>query len=136
MNKLGFCPTLMALAMFLLLPVTTNAAELIMFDSPTCSWCEAWENEIGDIYHKTNEGKRAPLRRQSIHDEIPPDLNYLKAIRYTPTFILISQGKEIGRINGYPGEESFWFLLNQLIGKLDKKVSACPAPNQEENVKC
>jgi len=34
---------------------------------------------------------------------------------FTPTFVLMQDGVEIGRIEGYPGEDFFWGLLNQMI---------------------
>ena len=43
-----------------------RAAELIMFNQAYCEWCEAWEQDIGVIYDKTEEGKRAPVRRVMI----------------------------------------------------------------------
>jgi len=136
MNKLGKYVLISFFALFFILPIKAGATELLMFDSPSCDWCEAWEEEVGVIYDKTDEGKLAPVRRLSIHDDMPPDLNHLKGIRYTPTFVLMAENKEVGRISGYPGEEHFWFLLNKLIGKLENKTSACPSSNQEENAKC
>jgi hypothetical protein len=37
----------------------------------------------------------------------------------TPQFVLVANGREIGRIRGYPGEDHFWGLLGVLIKKLD-----------------
>ena len=39
------------------------------------------------------------------------------AVVYTPTFLLMSDSREIGRIEGYPGEDFFWALLNQILDK-------------------
>ena len=55
----------------------------------------------------------------------PADLNPLKPVIYTPTFVLIDNGKEIGRIIGYPGEDFFWGLLNEMVGKLPVPLRAC-----------
>ena len=110
------------LAVFALMACLWNkaeAAQLIMVEQRLCEWCEAWHKDVGSIYHKTPEGKMAPLRRVSIHDDLPPDLQFITGLVYTPTFILIDGGKEIGRIRGYPGEDFFWGLLQQLIGKLN-----------------
>lgn len=38
---------------------------------------------------------------------------------YTPTFILLEDGQEVGRIEGYPGEGFFWGLLGKMLEKLD-----------------
>jgi hypothetical protein len=89
-----------------------------MFEQPGCEWCEAWDEQIGDIYHKTREGEVAPLRRINIHDRLPHDLAFISGLVYTPTFVLVHDGREIGRIQGYPGEDFFWGLLQQLLGRL------------------
>ena len=94
------------------------AAELIMIEQEHCPWCEAWNDEIGGIYHKTTEGKRAPLRRIDIHDEPPEDLKDMTWGNYTPTFVLWDNGKEVARLRGYPGDEFFWYLLGQMLDKL------------------
>ena len=38
----------------------------------------------------------------------------LAPIRYTPTFVLARDGREVGRIEGYPGDSFFWALLDKL----------------------
>jgi len=37
------------------------AAELVMFDSPVCEWCEVWEEEVGIVYRAP---RKMPLRDQ------------------------------------------------------------------------
>ena len=101
-------------------PLQINAptVELVMFEQDACEWCEVWNDQVGIVYHKTTEGKRAPLRRVDIHSPRPNDLRSLAPAVYTPTFVLVENGLEIGRIRGYPGEDFFWGMLDQLIGKL------------------
>lgn len=109
-----------ALCLFLVgLPILGNAAELIMFEEAGCPWCARWNDEIAPIYPKTTEGKIAPLRRVDLHGDWPEDLPELKPVHYTPTFVLIADGKEVGRILGYPGEDFFWGLLAGLIAEID-----------------
>lgn len=113
---------------FVFMTVTpATAAELVMFDSPVCEYCEQWDEEIAAIYPKTDEGRAAPLRRLSIHDPLPEDLSKIKAIVYTPTFVLIENGRELGRISGYPGEDFFWGFLENLIAKLPNPPGDCLA---------
>ncbi len=95
-----------------------RAAELLMFEEDWCTWCERWNDEVGVIYHKTTEGKRAPLRRVDIHGSFPEDVTLALRPQYTPTFVLIENGREVGRIEGYPGEDFFWGLLGRLFEKL------------------
>lgn len=106
-----------------------NAAQLIMLDEAGCPWCEMWEEEVGVVYHKTPEGKRAPLRRLNIHAPLPKELKFLVKGRYTPTFILVDQGREIGRIRGYPGEDFFWGHLAQMLERLPSNANRQPNVN-------
>ena len=89
-----------------------------MFGQPLCEWCATWEKEVGIVYTKTDEGKRVPIRKVNIHGERPADLSVIDRVVYTPTFVLMHNGAEIGRILGYPGEDHFWGLLQQLLQRL------------------
>lgn len=98
--------------------VAASAAELVMFEAAYCEWCETWNEEIGPIYPKTAEGRAAPLRRVDIDAPRPDDLRTINGIVFTPTFVLVHEGQEIGRINGYPGEDFFWGLLGALLERV------------------
>jgi hypothetical protein len=91
--------------------------ELVMVEEDGCSWCRLWHEEIGPIYPKTSESEAAPLRRVDIHSDWPADLSKVKPVHFTPTFVLVKDGEEVGRILGYPGEDFFWALLAEMIGK-------------------
>ena len=109
-------------AVLALAPVGPRAAELLMFEEHWCHYCEQWDEEIGVIFHKTTEGKRAPLRRVDIHGDFPADVELAMRPQFTPTFVLVKDGREIGRIEGYPGEDFFWGLLNRLMAKLPAPI--------------
>lgn len=85
-----------------------------MAEEQGCVWCARWNEEISHIYPKTAEGKIAPLRRYDLHNEIP-DAALEKRVHFTPTFVLIQDGKEVGRIEGYPGADFFWGLLTMMF---------------------
>lgn len=95
---------------------------LLMLDQQGCEWCEVWEEEVGVVYDKTAEGRQAPLLRASIHDPLPEGVTLERRARYTPTFVLLESGSEIGRIEGYPGEDFFYGLLQRLLARTDGGV--------------
>lgn len=102
-----------------------RAAELVFFMSEACGICERWNDEIGGIYPKTDEAKVLPLRVQSVHDDMPADLAFVKGVAFTPTFVVVDDGKEVGRIVGYISDYFFW----EQIGGLIKQTAANPAAN-------
>ena len=72
-------------------------------------------DEIGPAYPKTDEGKYAPLMRRDIGLGAPEGGRYARRVNFTPTFILMEDGTELARIEGYPGEDFFWPILTQLL---------------------
>ena len=87
---------------------------LLMAEETGCYWCAKWNEEIAHIYPKTAEGRTAPLHRYDVHSETP-DVAFERRVHFTPTFILVDDGREVGRIEGYPGEDFFWGLLGQML---------------------
>ena len=88
---------------------------LLMFDADDCPYCKQWETEVGVVYPRTAEGRLAPLQRRPLHDADALSASLSKPVRFTPTFVLLRDGLEAGRITGYPGEAHFWGLLGELL---------------------
>ncbi len=101
-----------------LICLPTLAAELVMVEQEGCHWCAQWDAEIAPIYPKTDEGQRAPLRRVGLRD-LPEDIEFRSRPVFTPTFVLVENGKELGRMEGYAGDEFFWFLLGKMLDEHD-----------------
>lgn len=97
------------------LPLAARAETyLLMAEEHGCMWCARWNKEISHIYPKTPEGRAAPLVRYDLHSE-NPDVEFDRRVHFTPTFILVTDGVEVGRIEGYAGEDFFWGLLNMML---------------------
>lgn len=88
---------------------------LVMVEQPGCIYCQAWNDEISATYPKTDEGRAAPLTRVQLRDPLPDDMTFARPAVFTPTFVLLDDGAEIGRIEGYPGQDFFWGLLGQML---------------------
>ncbi|WP_254436345.1 hypothetical protein [Ruegeria arenilitoris] len=104
-----------AIALFTWPAASHAEMTLLMAEEDGCMWCARWDSEISEIYPKTPEGKVAPLRRLEIQDSTPADVTLKRPLYYTPTFVLLDDGQEVGRIEGYPGEDFFWGLLSVLL---------------------
>ena len=91
---------------------------LMMVEEEGCPWCARWNAEVGDVYSKTEEGLVAPLWRHDINDLAPEGVTFVSQPHFTPTFILLVDGIEVNRIEGYPGEGFFWGLLDMMLADL------------------
>ena len=110
-----------ALASLCLLTLSHSlaAAELIMFERRGCPYCARWNAEVAPAYVKTKEGQRAPLRRYDLDQGQPKEITLKSPVIYTPTFVLVEDNREVGRITGYADNGMFWGTLTQLLAKLD-----------------
>lgn len=87
---------------------------LVMVEEPGCPYCAKWNKEVATAYANSPEGRFAPLvRRMRGH----PDIAHIKGLNYSPTFLVMRDQEEIGRITGYPGADFFWALLDELLVK-------------------
>jgi thioredoxin-related protein len=111
-----------ALAASLLWPALSHAAELVMFEQGGCIYCARWNRDVGPVYDKTAEARRLPLRRIDIDQQNAAGVSLTEPVRYTPTFVVVDNGREIGRITGYINDEAFWGLLDALAAKLDRQT--------------
>jgi hypothetical protein len=113
---------LRALFFALVLPVVPGtlaspaaAAELVMVQQPGCTWCARWNSEIAPIWPKTEAGAFAPLRRAQLRD-MPAGYALDRRVSFTPTFLVVDDdGEELGRLEGYPGADFFWPMIERLL---------------------
>lgn len=88
---------------------------LVLVEQPGCVYCQRWDAEIGPAYPKTAEGKFAPIIRADLREGPPEGITFARRVLFTPTFVLVENGEEKARIEGYPGEDFFWPLLTRLL---------------------
>jgi hypothetical protein len=74
------------------------------------------------VYDLTEEGKRAPLRRVELSDPMPDDVTVHGQAHFTPTFILLRDGAEIGRIEGVTSR----FVRQTTFSRTNHEHSAAP----------
>jgi hypothetical protein len=112
MHRLRWIVPLVAV---LFLASTATASELFMFRRAGCSWCAAWDRDIGPIYAKTDVGRRAPIRFVDLDRPHEVKFTVKSPVRFSPTFVLVDDNREIGRIEGYPGQDFFWGMMDRLL---------------------
>ena len=120
------CATLSSFLFFLLaisfvsagpVKAADSRGHLVMITSSHCPWCEAFEKDVGKGYNLTEEALIYPLRRHDFYKAMPDDLVHLTPATMTPTFIVVRDGAEVGRIIGYPGAELFWWRLSEFTAQ-------------------
>tara|TARA_B100002003_G_scaffold4091_1_gene3786 strand:+ start:134 stop:721 length:588 start_codon:yes stop_codon:yes gene_type:complete len=129
--------------LFLLIAFPVYAFELLMFSNPHCSYCQAFLNEVAPGYDKTEYAKYLPLKIIQVNTKMPDWIaeamsdGRLAGIRVAPTFVIWDnsgihdRGKEIARLEGYPGKEIFYESIRIFIENTEKIV--IEKPNRPDN---
>lgn len=104
------------------------SVKLIMVEQDGCRYCIEWDREIAPKYPTSREGRFAPLQRMQRGDA---RLAAFKPVIYTPTFLVVHNGAEVGRVTGYAGKLFFWEELDEQLGKAGFKPDwSIPEPRQ------
>ncbi|MGO4908274.1 thioredoxin family protein [Pseudorhodobacter sp. W20_MBD10_FR17] len=105
----------LATSVFAVTQAAAQEVTLYMVEQPGCIYCARWNAEVGDAYEKTAEGRAAPLKRIQLRDPLPDGVSFERKAVFTPTFILVQNGQELERIEGYPGEDFFYGMLGVML---------------------
>lgn len=100
--------------------VALEAAELLLVEDPACGPCILFDRQVGQIYPKTDESTIAPLRRIAHGAPAPEPYGFVGEPKVAPTFVLVEDGRELGRFEGYSNDELFWMNLTALLHKLER----------------
>ncbi len=105
---------LAGLGLLLLFALPAAAVELVMVEQAGCIYCARWDKQIAPIYSKTAEGAFAPLRRVDIR-AVEDTVEVARRVVFTPTFLVVEDGVEKARLEGYAGDEFFWPMLDEML---------------------
>ena len=95
------------------------AAELVYVEWKDCASCMRFNKQMAREYATSEIGKKIVLRRVNILGPWPADLKHVSRPPYTPVFILVDGGREVGRFNGYTSPQQFKHNLRRLMQRLN-----------------
>lgn len=94
--------------------LSSSPVILLLVEDRGCPYCARWDRDVGPAYARSPEGRFAPLVRRFRGS---PDVGFLDGVVFSPTFVVLKEGKEVGRITGYSGPDFFWSELTPLLAK-------------------
>jgi len=110
-------------------PQAETGFRLVMVEQAGCHYCIAWHAEVGPAWPNTAAGAFAPLRTEQLR-RISDDLALERRVMFTPTFVVVdAAGAELGRLEGYPGADFFWPVIERLLADtagFDPAAAAAP----------
>ncbi len=88
-----------------------QAMDLVVFESPSCGTCKVFKREVLPIYAGSPAGKVFPLWVAEMGGKVSFRLN--QPVTFTPTFVWVDNGVEVGRFAGYYGKAQFFNIVNR-----------------------
>lgn len=92
-----------------------TGTELIAFEAPGCRYCPVFRRDVAPSYPASRAGKMAPLRFVDVNEPAAAALSLARPITIVPTVVLVRDGVEIGRIDGYVGRANMHHILDTLL---------------------
>ena len=86
---------------------------MVMVEQHGCIYCQRWNAEAAPAWPNTEVGQAAPLRRVDRYG-LPDDLTFASRPVFTPTFVLMRDGVELSRVEGYD-PQFFWPMVERLV---------------------
>jgi thioredoxin-related protein len=98
-------------------PITNSSGlEIVVMEAPGCIYCDVFRRDILPSYQASEHGRLVPVRFVDINDDAAANALALDTpINIVPTFLVIKNNKEVGRIPGYTGPEDFFHSINFLL---------------------
>lgn len=93
--------------------------ELLVFEHADCQFCRVFRNDVLPRYRENGQAARAPVRFVSIEHTDTRGLNLHAGIHMVPTFVLMQDGQEVGRIVGYWAPENFFKMISNILAKTE-----------------
>lgn len=89
--------------------------ELIVVEADGCIYCDLFRRDVLPTYQSSNQGQQVPARFVDINDVDAAALTLKSKVDIVPTFIVMKNRNEIGRVPGYVGPENFYHAINYLM---------------------
>lgn len=101
---------------------------LMMVTARGCVYCDRWQAQIGPGHAASASGRAAPLFEVDVDGPFPDGLALARRPRITPSFILLSDRVERGRVEGYVGQDHFYPVLHRMM-----QQAGLTPPGQDRN---
>jgi thioredoxin-related protein len=89
--------------------------QLVVMEADGCIYCNIFRRDVLPSYEVSERGKDLPVRFIDVNDVKTTRIELQSPIDILPTFVIVKDNREIGRIPGYIGPEDFYHAINYLL---------------------
>ena len=89
--------------------------EIVVFEAPGCHYCEAFRERLGARYAASTSHHTAPLRYVDATQPEAAGFPLNGEIKLVPTIVVMQDGREVDRLEGYPLPEMFFSMIRSRL---------------------
>jgi thioredoxin-related protein len=94
---------------------TSTKFQLVVLEADGCIYCNVFRRQLLPAYEASLHGKKAPIRFIDINDPSLGKLGLTQPVGVVPTFVVLENNEEIGRIPGLVGRHDFFRALDYIF---------------------
>jgi thioredoxin-related protein len=94
---------------------STGNLQLVVMEAEGCIYCTVFRRDVLPSYEESERGKDMPVRFIDVNDVAKAGIELSQPIDILPTFVVVKDNHEVGRIPGYVGPEDFFHSINYLL---------------------
>ena len=91
------------------------ATELLVFEHPQCTYCEVFRRNVLPKYQIATHVSAPPVRFIDVSNGDLDRLGLSARIQMVPTAVVLRDGREMGRIEGYWSSANFFAMLAHIL---------------------
>ena len=99
--------------------IAGNAAprtEVIVFEIGGCTYCTAFRDNLGARYLASTTNRAAPMRFVDVGRLDPQSFQLRADINTVPTIVVLQDGREVDRVEGYPLPQILFGMVKARVG--------------------
>lgn len=91
--------------------------QIIVMEAPGCIYCSLFRRDVLPSYEASTRARTVPVRFLDVNDLEKAQLDLTAPVDIVPTFVVVKDKRELGRVPGYIGPETFFHALNHILGQ-------------------
>ena len=96
------------------IPAAIPQMELVVLEVDGCIYCNVFRKRHLANYKASRQGKKIPIRFVNINDPAIGHLGLTQPVGIVPTFVVLQNNEEIGRIPGLVGHREFYAAIDHI----------------------
>lgn len=94
-----------------------TANELVVVEVKNCAYCRVFRRDLLPAYAASTKARDVPIRFLEVEEVSKAGIALRGPINIVPTVLVLEQGREIGRIPGLTGQDTFFRAIDYILGR-------------------